>query len=96
MSRAFVNEDAGDVSPRFTLPDRDDPSFDAAAARALLRGADIGDTAAAEAATGYYWGEPKLRPSVEQILAEARQDRDERLEQLAERFLRVKKQRRTD
>jgi hypothetical protein len=96
MSRAFVNEDAGDVSPRFTLPDRDDPAYDAAAARALLRGADLGDTAAAETATGYYWGEPKLRPWVERILEEARQDQDERLEQLAERFLRVKKQRRND
>jgi hypothetical protein len=91
MSRAFVNEDAGagDVGPRFPLPDRDDPGFDAAAARALLQGAHVGDTASAEAATGYYWGEPRLRPVVERILAEARQDGNERLEQLAERFLRV-------
>jgi hypothetical protein len=29
-----------------------------------------------------------LHPEVERILAEAREDRDERLEQLAERFLR--------
>ena len=43
--------------------------FDPAAARALLQGADLGDTASAEAATGYYWGEPKLRPLVERILA---------------------------
>ncbi|HET9464746.1 MAG TPA: hypothetical protein VFO71_04370 [Gemmatimonadales bacterium] len=91
MSRAFVNEDAGsEGAPRFPLPARDDPSFDAAAARALLHGADIGDTASAEAATGYYWGEPKLRPLVEQILAEAQEDGNERLEQLAERFLRVR------
>jgi hypothetical protein len=91
MSRAFVNEDAGagDAPPRFSLPSRDDPLFDNAAARALLQGADLGDTASAEAATGYYWGEPELRPWVERILAEARQDGDERLEQLAERFLRV-------
>jgi hypothetical protein len=37
MSRAFVNEDAnqwGDPSRRFTLPDRDDPAFDEAAAEA--------------------------------------------------------------
>jgi hypothetical protein len=54
-------------------------------------------TASAEAATGYYWGEPKLRPWVERILAEARQDGNERLEQLAERFLRVvTKSRRSD
>ena len=99
MSRAFVNEDAGSGAalPRFPLPSRDDPSFDAAAARALLQGAHLGDTASAEAATGYYWGEPKLRPWVERILAEARQDGNERLEQLAERFLRVvTKSRRSD
>jgi hypothetical protein len=90
MSRAFVNEDAGaGEAPRFALPPRDDPSFDAAAARALLQGAHLGDTASAEVATGYYWGEPRLRPLVERILDEARQDGDDRLEQLAERFLRV-------
>lgn len=89
MSRAFVKEDAGPGdSPRFALPSRDDPGFDFAAARALLRGADLGDTASAEAATGYYWGEPKLRPLVERVLLEARQDGNDRLEQLAERFLR--------
>jgi hypothetical protein len=91
MSRAFVNEDAGagDAPPRYPLPAREDPAFDAAAARALLQGAHLGDTASAEAATGYYWGEPRLRPLVERILEEARQDGDDRLEQLAERFLRV-------
>jgi hypothetical protein len=98
MSRAFVNEDAGDAAPRFPLPPRGDPSYDAAAARALLQGADLGDTASAEAATGYYWGEPKLRPMVERILDDARQDENERLEQLAERFLRARgpKPRRSD
>jgi hypothetical protein len=90
MSRAFINEDAGaGETPRFPLPSRDDPSFDLAAARALLHGADLGDTASAEAATGYYWGEPKLRPLVERIRDEALEDGDERLEQLAERYLRV-------
>jgi hypothetical protein len=90
MSRAFVNEDAGaGESPRYPLPPREDPSFDLAAARALLHGADLGDTASAEAATGYYWGEPKLRVLVERILDEAREDGDERLEQLSERFLRA-------
>ena len=90
MSRAFVNEDAGnnDATGRYTLPDRSHPDYDRAAARALLRGADQGDTAGAEAATGYYWGDPTLFSQVEQILAEAREDRDDRLEQLAERFLR--------
>ena len=88
MSRAFVNEDAGGEAPRYGLPPRDDPGYDAAAARALLKGADQGDSASAEAATGYVFGEPKLRPHVEQVLNEARAGGDERLEQLAERFLR--------
>jgi hypothetical protein len=91
MSRAFVNEDAGaGEAPRFQLPGREDPSYDLASARALLRGADIGDTGSAESATGYYWGEPRLRPFVERIRDEAIEDGDERLEQLAERFLRVR------
>jgi hypothetical protein len=89
MSRAFVNEDGGGESlDRYTLPPREDPGFLRAAARALLRGADQGDTPGAEAATGYYFGDPALSRQVEQILAEAVEDGDERLEQLAERFLR--------
>ncbi|HLV26433.1 MAG TPA: hypothetical protein VKZ41_08975 [Gemmatimonadales bacterium] len=90
MSRAFVNEDAGawgDPSRRFALPPRDDPGFDAAAADALLEAAREGDTGSAEMATGYYWGEPKLREYVERILARARAEGDDRLEQLAERYL---------
>ena len=94
MSRAFINEDAGaGDAPRFLLPSPEDPAYDLAAARALLQGADLGDTASAEAATGYYWGDPKLRPLVERILDEAREDGNERLEQLAERFLRVRARR---
>lgn len=88
MSRAFVNEDAGGEVPRYPLPDRSDPGYSRAAARALLRGADQGDTQGAEAASGYYWGDPALRGEIESILIEAREDGDERLEQLAERFLR--------
>jgi hypothetical protein len=90
MSRAFVNEDAqgGDAAGRYPLPERSHPDYDRAAARALLRGADQGDTVGAEAATGYYWGDPALFPEVERILAEAREDGEDRLEQLAERFLR--------
>ena len=90
MSRAFVNEDAGGGAPRrgYGLPSRDDPGFDAAAAAALLEAARDGETESAEIATGYYWGEPKLRAHVQRILARARADGDDRLEQLAERFLR--------
>ena len=90
MSRAFVNEDAGGGAPRrdYGLPPRDDPEFDAAAASALLEAARAGETESAEAATGYYWGEPKLRDHVKRILARAHKDGDDRLEQLAERYLR--------
>ncbi len=90
MSRAFVNEDAGASGPvkRFALPERDDPTFDTAAAEVLLEAARAGETAAAEQATGYYWGEPKLREQVRRILARAEQTGDDRLEQLARRFLR--------
>ncbi len=91
MSRAFVNEDAGgEPSPRhrYPLPPRDDPAYDAAAARALLKGADVGDKLGAEEATGYTWGEPKLVLHVERLLEDARTNGDDRLEQLAERYLR--------
>lgn len=88
MSRAFINEDAGGEVPRYPLPHPSDPGYARAAARALLRGADQGDTPGAEAASGYYWGDPALRAEVEGILVEAREDRNQRLEQLAERFLR--------
>ncbi len=90
MSRAFVKEGENWGNPlrRFNLPPRDDPGFDAAAAEALLEAAREGDTASAEAATGYYWGEPKLAPHVRSLLARARAQGDEPLVQLAERFLR--------
>lgn len=88
MSRAFVNEDsAPGPRRRFTLPPRDDPDFDAAAASTLLEAAREGATGDAEDATGYRWGEPRLFPHVERILEQARRERDDRLEQLAERFL---------
>jgi len=89
MSRAFVKEDASGPEPRFSLPPRTDPTYDAAAAMALLEGANVGDSYSAELATGYRWGEAKLKPEIEQILARARAEGNERLEQLAERFLRA-------
>src|SRR5437868_15437775 len=91
MSRAFVKEDAGgwgDPGKRYSLPPRGDPGFDEAAAEALLEGARAGDTGSAESATGYYWGEKKLRPFAEKILARAERAGDARLAQLATRFLR--------
>ncbi len=89
MSRAFVNEDATGPEPRYHLPRRDDPGYDAAAAWALLEGANMGDSYGAEQATGYRWGEPRLRPHVERILTDAMDEGNERLQQLAERFLRA-------
>jgi len=90
MSRAFVNEDAGGGAPRrgYGLPAHDDPGYDADAASALLEAARGGETESAEAATGYYWGEPRLRVHVQRILERARAAGDERLIQLAERWLR--------
>ena len=90
MSQAFLRDDAEGEMPRrhYDLPARDDPSFDEAAARALVEAARVNETQLAERATGYYWGEPRLRPYVERILVQAERDKDERLEQVARRFLR--------
>lgn len=89
MSRAFLRDDAEGEMPRrnYHLPARDDPEYDRASARALLDAARVGETQLAERATGYYWGEPALRPYVEEIRIEAERDADDRLEQLARRFL---------
>ena len=88
MSRAFAREDPNDPFDKdFGLPDRDDPGFDEAAARVLLEAARDGDTEAAERATGYYWGEQRLRVHVQRIMTEALEAGDERLAQLARRFV---------
>jgi len=90
VSRAFLRDDAEGEMPRrnYNLPDRDDPDYDRASARALLEAARVSETQLAERATGYYWGEPCLKPWVELLLAEAERLNDDRLEQLARRFLR--------
>lgn len=90
MSRAFLRDDAEGEMPRrnYGLPARDDPEFPRRAARALLEAARVSETQLAERATGYYWGEPTLRPYVEEMLAEAERAEDERLEQVARLFLR--------
>ena len=88
MSRAFAREDPNDpLDKDFGLPGRDDPSFDEAAARVLLEAARDGDTEAAERATGYYWGEQRLRPHVRRMLEAAQEAGDDRLAQLAQRFI---------
>ncbi len=90
MSRAFLRDDAEGEMPRrdYGLPERDDPEYDRVAARALLEAARVNETQLAERATGYYWGEPVLHEYVREILTKAERSRDDRLEQLATRFLR--------
>ena len=90
MSRAFVNEDTGSVGPRrdYHLPPRDDPGFDRAATRVMLEAARVGETATAEEATGYRWGDARLHAFVREMLVEVEASGDERLERLARRFLR--------
>ncbi len=87
---AFLRDDAEGEMPRrnYALPPRDDPDYDRAAAKALLEAARVGETQLAERATGYYWGEPALHPYVEVMRAEAERTGDDRLEQVARRFLR--------
>ncbi|MBW8770461.1 MAG: hypothetical protein JF589_11940 [Gemmatimonadetes bacterium] len=89
MSQAFLRDDAEGEMPRrnYALPERDDPDYDRAAARALLEAARVSETQLAERATGYLWGEPRLRPFVEAIRVEAEAAGDDRLEQVARRFL---------
>jgi hypothetical protein len=90
MSRAFVNDDAaGEPLPehRYPLPPREDLSFLRAAAEAMLEGANVGDSAGAEEATGFLWGAKELIPEMRMILADARRRKRDRTEQLAERFL---------
>ena len=89
MSRAFVKESDGDPEPDFRLPDPQSPYYDEAAAWALLRSADVGDTRSAELATGCDWGEPRLRSIVASILEGAVESGDDRLAQLARRFLKA-------
>jgi len=90
MSRAFVNEDAGgDPGPSFSLPDPESPYYDEAASWALIQGADQGDSISAELATGCRWGEERLIPHVRKILEEAQKQGQDRVAQLARRFLKA-------
>ena len=77
------------MGPRYSLPPRDDPGYPMAAARALLAGANRGDTMSAEEATGFGWGDQRLVREVRQLLREAEESEDDRAVTLAERFLRM-------
>lgn len=89
MSRAFVKEDDHEREPEYRLPDPDSPYYDEAAAWALIQGADEGDSRSAELATGYRWGDPALKDHVRAILERAEEEGEDRVAQLARRFLRA-------
>ena len=95
MSRAFVKDDAEMPEPKrsYALPPTDDPGYEEAVASTLLEAARVGETGAAEAATGYRWGDAALRPHVERVLRREEslpdEEQDRRLAQLARRFLRA-------
>lgn len=88
MSRAFVKEDDREPEPQYRLPDPDSAYYPEASAWALIQGADEGDSRSAELATGYRWGDPALTEHVEQILEQAEDQGEDRVAQLARRFLR--------
>ncbi|MCY4574246.1 MAG: hypothetical protein OXF01_15785 [Gemmatimonadetes bacterium] len=89
MSRAFVREDREDPPPDYRLPDPGSEYFDEACAWALITGADEGDSRSAEIATGCRWGEPRLVPHIQAILARAETQDQTRVAQLCGRFLRA-------
>lgn len=91
MSRAFVKDDAEGPDPhsRYRLPPPDDPGFEEAVARTLLRGANEADSAGAEEATGYLWGDARLVTMMTRLRDEAIERGDDRMETLADRYLRA-------
>lgn len=89
MSRAFVKEDEHEPQPDYRLPESDSDYYPEAAAWALIQGADAGDSRSAEHATGYRWGDPALREPMEAILERAEEENQDRVAQLARRFLRA-------
>ena len=89
MSRAFVREDDHQREPEYRLPDPESPYYAEAAAWALIHGADEGDSRSAELATGFRWGDPALVEEIEAILERAEADGEDRVAQLARRYLRA-------
>ena len=74
---------------RYNLPDPGSPYYAEAAAWALIEGADRGESSDAESATGYRWGEKALVSHVRAILERAENEGQDRVAQLARRFLRA-------
>lgn len=89
MSRAFVKEDDHEREPDYRLPDPESPYYAEAAAWALIQGADEGDSRSAEHATGYRWGDRALVDEVRAIRERAEREGEDRVAQLARRFLRA-------
>jgi hypothetical protein len=89
VSRAFVKEDDHEKEPEYRLPEVDSPYYDEAAAWALIQGADEGDTRGAELATGNRWGDAMLVEHVEKILERATSEGQDRVAQLARRYLKA-------
>ena len=89
MSRAFIKEDPDEPTPKYQLPDPESPYYNEAAAWALIQGADQGDSRSAEMATSYSWGDPTLVQGVLSILKEAETAGEDRVAQLARRFLKA-------
>ena len=89
MSRAFIKEDHDEPTPKYQLPDPEPSYYKGAAAWALIQGADQGDSRSAELATSYNWGDPILVSSVLSILQEAETAGEDRVAQLARRFLKA-------
>lgn len=91
MSRAFVKEDH--EPPRrtgaYALPERDAPDFKARSARLLLEAARVSEISDCEAATGLAFGDPAFVAEVEAIRQAAIDAGDDRLETVAERYLRI-------
>ena len=91
MSRAFVNEDH--EPPRRTgqyeLPPADAADFADRVARMMLEAARVSEVSDFELATGIRWGDARFADAVRAIAAEAERSGDDRLELVAERYLRA-------
>ena len=91
MSRAFVNEDAGqDQDPRYDLPERDSSFYDEAAAWASAGRREHRQHAECRNGYGISMGRTDCScPSWKGFLEQAERDDNLRLAQLAKRYIRA-------